>query len=180
MIENNILNDSGIHIKHNFFSSDILKSINDTFDKKDFKETYQPEEIFYGNRYQAYPCYQKRDNDIIFNYIKSYIENIVKKKFELLVVMRKVYSEELLKSKVNTKYGLKHKDGSDLAGVISLDHTVDGGTAFYYNQCDNYPDIEIGSWPNRMILYKGNRWHSSCHDFSYKVRKNICFFIDYK
>jgi hypothetical protein len=183
MISNelNILNEGGFFIKNNVLPQTLYNNVIQYFNKKDFEETYQPENIFYGNKYQAYPCYQKHiHSGDLYDFIKTILKKIIDKDFNLALTLRKVYSEELLKSKVNTKYGLKHKDDSDFAGVISLDQTVDGGTAFYYNECDKYPDIEIGAFPNRMVLYRGKRWHAPCHDYTFNIRKNICFFIFYK
>jgi len=115
---------------------------------------------------------------IIGNYFKTSFND----DFRVETTYRKVYSEELLKSKCNTRYGFIHTDGGMYgnclyAGVIYMDFSNTGGTAFFNAPSDKFPDIEIGAVPNRLILYDNKRFHAPSHDFTYEVRKNICFFI---
>ena len=175
--ELNIINDDGIFIKNNFFNKEIFEKLETSFNNKDFDEIHQPLQIKYENKYQAYPCYQKNAEMEISNFIGNYFSLNLKNTFKLKTILRKTYSNELLKSVYNKKYGIIHKDNCYLAGVVYFDKTFNGGTAFYNEQTDKLSDIEVGAYPNRMILYKGNRLHSSCHDFSFKVRKILCFFI---
>ena len=58
-----------------------------------------------------------------------------------------------------------------------MDFSVTGGTAFFNAQSDKFPDIEIGAVPNRLVLYDNKRFHAPSHDYTYDVRKIICFFI---
>tara|TARA_R110001592_G_scaffold114758_2_gene314868 strand:+ start:1226 stop:1786 length:561 start_codon:yes stop_codon:yes gene_type:complete len=179
----NVKNEGGIYIRENFFSEEQLSKIKNDFKSKTFYSHHQPEKYECGNRFQAYPCYQNEEDtsDVCYT-IGNYFKTAFDDNFRVEAIYRKVYSEELLKSKCNTRYGFIHKDGGMretciYAGVVYMDFTVTGGTAFFNSPADKFPDIEIGAVPNRLILYDNLRYHAPSHDFTYEVRENICFFI---
>ena len=53
-----------------------------------------------------------------------------------------------------------------------------GGTAFFENQWDKVPDVTYGSWPNRLVLYNGQRNHAACHDYTFEKRYSIILFFN--
>tara|TARA_Y100000004_G_scaffold180910_1_gene226040 strand:+ start:194 stop:751 length:558 start_codon:yes stop_codon:yes gene_type:complete len=179
---NNVKNEGGIYIKENFFTKEQFDKIKNDFDSKEFYSHHQPEKYECGNRFQAYPCYQSDDTNDISYIIGNHFKTSFDTDFRVETTYRKIYSEELLKSKCNTRYGFIHKDGGlyetcIYAGVIYMDFSVTGGTAFFNAQSDKFPDIEIGAVPNRLVLYDNKRFHAPSHDYTYDVRKIICFFI---
>ena len=60
---------------------------------------------------------------------------------------------------------------------VNFDQSFDGGTAFFENRWEQVPDITIGAYPNRLILYYGGRWHAPAFDHTYKERKTLSFFL---
>ena len=81
------------------------------------------------------------------------------------------------------KYGFVHKDCPDgepaLAGMMYFDQSFDGGTAFFANQMDKIPDIYISAYPNRLVLYHGNRFHAPAIDYTFKERLTLTFFCTF-
>tara|TARA_Y100000114_G_scaffold157041_1_gene186704 strand:+ start:531 stop:1073 length:543 start_codon:yes stop_codon:yes gene_type:complete len=172
------LKDGGFYIKPNFLNNKDFNYVKKNITKLKYKETYQPENTFYGNRYQAYPCYEAEDKTFYSIFLKALTKAFDREPKKLFVVVRKILTSELLKSKTNTKYGLTHKDAHGYAGVFCFDQTVDGGTAFFENSWDKYPDIQIGAYPNRLVVYNGNRHHAAMHDFTFDTRYVIVLFFD--
>ena len=86
--------------------------------------------------------------------------------------------EEVKRSKVNTVYGTIHKDSTELAAVLYFEQTTSGGTVFFENGIDKYPDISVGAYPNRLILYNAQRWHTAAADFTFKERHVLLIFFD--
>jgi hypothetical protein len=179
-----IINNGLIYIDDNFLPKDIFDDLflkiknNELY----FEPTFQPKGYEYGNRFQAFPCYESYYLQIIDekinNFIKTKIENLLNvETYDFRCAFRKVIIDELKKSKIDTKYGLIHKDdGDNIAGIISFNQTVDGGTAFFNYMWDKKPDITIGSKPNRFILYNAQRPHSTSTDFTYDERINLTIF----
>ena len=173
-----------IYIEPNFLDEILFNEFKENLKKYKFIETYQPKRAHYGNRFQAFPCYETEDLkiidkkfcDIFTNKIKNIlnIDNI-----KISMFLRKNLTEELKISKANTKYGFVHRDElSEFAGVFHFVQSVDGGTAFFENHWEKVPDIEIGAYSNRLIIYNGNRWHSSCTDFTFNERIALTIFIN--
>lgn len=175
MIES-ILNGS-IYLKPNFLSEVLYKGSINLLNNLEYEATYQPSEVYYGNRFQAYPCYQTTIGEET-NVYKKHLQEILKVNFELTVIARKVLSEELRQSKVNDRYGLIHSDpNADIAGILYFDQTVSGGTAFFEHEWDKEPDIVVGAYPNRLLMYNAKRPHAPCQDFTFEERKILAFFI---
>ena len=88
-------------------------------------------------------------------------------------------TEELLKSKTNTPYGIIHQDSDEnqFAAVMPFYQSNSGGTAFFEYVFDKYPDIQIGAYPNRLIIYGAKRHHAACNDFSFKETYKLNFFF---
>ena len=63
---------------------------------------------------------------------------------------------------------------------MHFDQSYEGGTAFFEHYWDKIPDIYIGAYPNRLLLYSSNRWHCPSFDFSYKERDSLAFFLTVK
>ena len=188
----NFLYKGDIHIHPNFLSDDIYKDVLKKLNKLKWNETYQPNggvltknnSSSYGNRYQACPTYE---------YLFKYHQNYIQEKFEKLLgekiieykcIARKIITEELKKSQCKGRYGFIHRDIEDkylnapvFAAVMYFDQSFDGGTAFFENRWEQVPDITIGAYPNRLILYYGGRWHAPAFDHTYKERKTLSFFL---
>ena len=100
--------------------------------------------------------------------------------------IRKSITEEVKRSKVNGKYGHIHQDlqngkddavPSEFASVFSFVQSYDGGTAFFENEGDTAPDIEVAAYRNRLVAYGSGRLHTSCTDFTFKERNVLVSFI---
>ena len=175
-----------IHIENGFFSDENYEFLVNKIEKLNFIETYQPATEFYGNRFQAQPTWEYSGIENLHKNLKkefvSNLENILDIKIKSCkTVIRKTITSEILKSKVNTKYGLIHRDSvgeddfCDIAGVLYFTQSYDGGTAFFEKEFDKYPDIEISAYPNRLIMYDARRSHASCHDFTFNERYVLAF-----
>jgi len=174
----NLIKQGSIITKPQFLTNEQYNHTLNIFNNNKFYGSYQPSEVYYGNRLQAYPCYQynlSKDENQLFEQL---ISEMLETKIQLHTIARKIITQELLQSKCNTQYGYVHIDKDfDLAGVLSFDQTVSGGTVFFENQWDKYPDISIGSYPNRLILYNAKRPHAPSQDFSFAERKILAFMI---
>ena len=180
-----------IHIHPDFFEDNLYKQIIKKASSIKTKPTSQPQRKTYGNRMQAMPCHEA-----LFNFKKD----VIISKFEDLLgvkiinyecLYRKIKTAELKKSQCNARYGFIHKDTETfveesrisqyrLAGVMHFDQSYEGGTAFFEHYWDKVPDIYIGAYPNRLLLYNSNRWHCPSFDFSYKERDSLAFFLTVK
>ena len=173
--------EGSILLKPQFLPLEVYNSTLDIFNNNKFYATYQPSEIFYGNRLQAYPCHQyilREDENKIFTDLMC---QLLETPIELFTIARKIITTEIQQSKCNTKYGYIHQDSHcDLAAVLPFDQTVDGGTAFFENIWDKYPDVTVGAYPNRLIVYNSQRPHSPSHDFTFAERKVLAFMIKLK
>lgn len=160
-------------------------------EKYHYDETYQPSSVYYGNRFQSpLPCWE---TDYLVNCdsdMNEKIESQVQKLFAKPIIdwhcrIRLTITDEL-KQSVHLKHGGSnsigsvHHDAYDYAGVLPFEQSYTGGTAFYENNWDKAPDIIYGSWPNRLVLYKGKRNHAACHDFTYDKRYMLVLFFNLK
>lgn len=182
-ISDSIRNGS-IYIKPNFLGQDLYEEFNNKVLKKyKFKPMYQPHAVHYGNRFQAQPCWEtetlEKIDKKIYNVFKKEIENILDEKLTRFDgFIRKNITEEIKISKVNTKYGVIHMDQkAEFACVYQFTQSIDGGTAFFENAGDKYPDIEISAYTDRLIMYSGRRWHTNCIDFTFPERNVLALFI---
>lgn len=178
---NNLQEDGGLYLKPNFFPEKIYNNLLDKFEKNTFVETYEPAKRLFGHRFQGYPCYNLiLEEGEEYNFIKNFINTSLNlNEFNLVVKLRKVYSDEILKSKCDGHYGYIHTDTASLvAGVVHFEQTIDGGTAFFEHYIDKHPDIKVGAYPNRLIMYSSSKYHSSCQDFNFNVRKTLAFFVE--
>jgi len=173
-----IIKQGSIVLKTNFLNNEEFLFAQNIFNNFEFYETYQPSEVYYGNRLQAYPCYQHILNESDNLIFKNKLSQELNSRIELTVIARKIYTKEILESKCNTKYGYVHEDMSDIAGVLHFDQTCEGGTAFFENSWDKYPDISVGAYPNRLLLYNAKRYHAPCHDFTFEERRVLAFMIN--
>jgi len=194
-----ILN-KGISQHHNFFPQEKFENIKKDLETLDYQATYQPSSKEYGNRMQAFPCYESyyhKENA----YMKSRLETILGTKItEFKTLARKTVLEELKGSAQQFgNYGFIHKDTSNaasvpnasqadtssqqvkekplLAGMMYFDQSYRGGTAFFFSQMEKVPDIYISAVPNRLVLYSGGIHHAPCFDYSYKERVTLSFFF---
>jgi len=173
----------GISIHPSFFEQDKFLQIKNDIDNLDYKEDYQPggTDIHYGNRFQAFPCYQST----YYNekeYIINKLEGVLNRKIvDYKTIARKTILEEVKKSKVYGKYGFVHRDIDNptplIAGMMYFDQAFDGGTAFFENSWDKVSDIYVSAYPNRLVLYCGSRWHAPAFDYTYEERKTLSFFL---
>ena len=174
-----ILNGS-IHIERNFLEPKLYTKMLKEIPKLKYKAGYQPSAVYFGNRFQAYPTNEVDHWNKYKDIVVKKIENLLGCKIKIVnLKLRKMITEELLKSKTNTPYGIVHHDaGSKLAAVLSFYQSNSGGTAFFEYSFDKYPDIQIGAYPNRLIIYDGSRNHSPCNDFTFKETYKLNIFFN--
>ena len=167
-----------------FFEPDKFNSIKRDLDRLKYHPVHQPYKNKYGNRKQAFPCYEgvyDKEND----YITTGIETILQTKItDFKTVARKIILSEVKESPQNFgKYGFIHRDypiGDReplIAGMMYFDQAYDGGTAFFNNQMEKVPDIYISAGPNRLVLYHGGIYHAPCLDYTFKERLTLSFFF---
>ena len=177
--------DGGISIHPMFFSKEKFYSIKSDLDRLKWHKVHQPSGASYGNRMQAFPCYENqydKENDYITNKIEGILQTKI---IDFRTVARKIILSEIKQSPQNFgKYGLVHRDypaGEKeepiIAGMMYFDQAYDGGTAFFNNQMERVPDIYISAVPNRLVLYHGGRYHSPCLDYTFKERLTLSFFF---
>mgnify|MGYP003659575135 FL=1 len=168
-----------IHIERNFVESKLYIKMSKEISKLKYKAMYQPHSGYYGNRFQAYPVNECDPWNKYKELFVNKIENLLGCKIKNVKIrMRKMITEELLKSKTNTPYGLIHQDPENQFGaVMPFYQSNSGGTAFFEYEFDKYPDIQIGAFPNRLIIYNAKRHHAPCNDFTFKetYKLNILF-----
>ena len=174
-----ILNGS-IHIERNFLEPKLYTKIFKEISKLKYKAGYQPGTLYFGNRFQAYPTNEvdhwNKYKDIVVKKIENLLECKIK---NVKLKLRKIITKELLKSKVNTPYGLVHQDRyHQFAALLPFFQSNSGGTAFFERQSDKYPDIQIGAYPNRLIIYDASRFHAACNDFSFKETHKLNIFFN--
>ena len=192
---------NGISQHWNFFPQEKYQKIEKDLKELDYKATYQPSTNTYGNRLQAFPCYENYYYDENA-YMKSRLEDLLKTKItEFKSLARKTVLDEIRVSPQNFgKYGLIHRDttyqtsipnagragdvqGQNvvdrpmIAGMMYFDQAYNGGTAFFFNQMENVPDIYVSAVPNRLVLYSGGIYHAPCFDYTFKERLTLSIFF---
>ena len=195
-----ILN-KGISQHWNFFPPEKFDKIESDLKNLDYKASYQPYTNTYGNRLQAFPCYESYYFDEN-PYMKSRLEDLLKTKItEFKSLARKIVLDEIRVSPQNFgKYGLIHRDttyqtsipnagkagdvkGQNIAdrpmiaGMMYFDQAYNGGTAFFFNQMERVPDIYVSAVPNRLVLYSGGIYHAPCFDYTFKERLTLSIFF---
>ena len=194
-----ILN-KGISQHWDFFPREKYQKIERDVKNLDYKASFQPSTNTYGNRLQAFPCYEAYYFDEN-PYMKNRIEEILKTKVtEFKCLARKIVLDEIRVSPQNFgKYGLVHRDTTLInavpnagqmgargqqhtdrpliAGMLYFDQAYDGGTAFFHNQMEKVPDIYVSAVPNRLVLYSGGIYHAPCFDYTFKERLTLSLFF---
>ena len=192
------ITNNGISQHWNFFPQEKYQKIERDLKSLDYKASHQPATNTYGNRLQAFPCYESYYHDEN-DYMKSRLEDLLKTKItEFKSLARKIVLDEIRVSPQNFgKYGLVHKDttykagvpnggqagGQQLvdrpmvAGMMYFDQAYNGGTAFFFNQMEKVPDIYISAVPNRLVLYSGGIYHAPCFDYTFKERLTLSLFF---
>jgi len=180
----NYLDKGGIFIDEEFLDVKIFMQLKKEFDSFKYIEGYQPAKIFYGNKFQSYPTY---DCDITRTkwgqIIKKTLEKCINQKiFDEKFRARRIVMEEVKKSQFNREYGGIHHDGefSKYAAVLYFDQSFTGGTGFFRYNFDHRPDTYISAYPNKIIIYRGQRWHAAFNDFTFPVRQICPLFFDIK
>ena len=198
-----ILN-KGISQHWDFFPREKYQKIERDVKNLDYKASFQPSTNTYGNRLQAFPCYESYYFDEN-PYMKSRLEDLLKTKItEFKCLARKTILDEIRVSPQNFgKYGLIHRDttyqtsipnagkagdvkGQNIAdrpmiaGMMYFDQAYNGGTAFFFNQMERVPDIYVSAVPNRLVLYHGGRFHANCFDYTMEERITLSFFFKLK
>jgi|TARA_R100000149_G_C5879877_1_gene144588 hypothetical protein len=173
------INKGALHIESDFFTKEIYNDIFFDLKQVDYTACYQPSPTLYFNRLEAYPTHEylyNKYNEFIIEKIQFMLGCEIK---DFSCFARKLLKSELEKSSQGkTKYGFVHKDETDFAGVIGLDESTNNGTAFYEHEWHRFPNSEIGSYPNRLVMYSGNRYHSTCYDFNLKETIKLVFFCN--
>ena len=170
------LNEGSLYIKPCFLSEEEFLEFESRIKNYSYVDTYQPIGTVYGNRFQSYPCWETNDlakvDAEFYELFKKKLEHILGSNILLNMRIRKVLTEEIKRSKVNTKYGHVHADHveAQYAGVYYFVQSFDGGTAMFETPSDKVPDIEVSAYRNRLVLYSGQRWHSPCTDFTFDER----------
>jgi len=171
------INFGGIRVCNQFLDNKSFDWLDKKVKKLKYIETYQPKGHYYGNRYQAYPCYENSNDLEISSLMRANITSLFGRQLkDFNLITRKTKSDELQKSKVNTPFGLIHSDDCDYASILYFDQTVSGGTCFFEYQLDKYPDITVGAYPNRFIAYSGRRPHAPAYDYTFKERYIVATF----
>ena len=195
-----ILN-KGISQHCDFFPREKYQKIERDVKNLDYKASFQPSTNTYGNRLQAFPCYESYYFDEN-PYMKSRLEDLLKTKItEFKCLARKTILDEIRVSPQNFgKYGLIHRDttyqtsipnagkagdvkGQNIAdrpmiaGMMYFDQAYNGGTAFFFNQMERVPDIYVSAVPNRLVLYSGGIYHAPCFDYTFKERLTLSIFF---
>jgi len=178
-LDEHILNGS-IHIERNFLENKLYNKMSKEISKLKYKALYQPHATYFGNRFQAYPVNELDNWNKYKDTVVQKIENLIECKIKNVKLMvRKILAEELLKSKTNTPYGIVHRDsGNQFAAILFFHQSNSGGTAFFEYEYDKYPDIQIGAYPNRLIIYSAKRNHAPCNDFTFKETYKLNIFFD--
>tara|TARA_R100000149_G_scaffold64268_1_gene36086 strand:+ start:483 stop:1028 length:546 start_codon:yes stop_codon:yes gene_type:complete len=168
-----------VHLENNFFTDEIYKDVYFNLKQVNFNACYQPAQTLYYNRLEAYPCHEywyNRYDEFILLKLRSLLGCELK---DFKCFARKLIGKELKKSPQGShKYGLVHKDDMDFACVLSLDESVNNGTAFYEHQFHRAPYMEVGAYPNRLVLYSGHRYHSTCYDFNLEESTKLVMFFN--
>jgi hypothetical protein len=177
------LQQDGILIKESFLDEKVFEQLKKDFDTFQYIEHYQPSHFPYGNRFQSYPCYDSFIQDHKWGkFIKKEIEKFLKAKiFDYTLVARRIVMNEVRQSQFDRDYAGVHHDGEmcKFAGVLYFDQSYKGGTGFFRYNFDQKPDAYISAKPNRLIIYRGSRWHAPFNDFTYHVRTVMPFFFDF-
>ena len=179
------LTNGGIYINNNFLSEDEFNKVVEEVKNMELHPTYQPENTLFGSRFEAFPCYEtdyfSRIKSNILITFKLQIEELFGEPFHKFdMKLRKTLTEEVRRSAQNHKYGITHVDQSGYAGVFYFSQSINGGTAFFRNTFDRYPDIEIGALPNRLVVYPASYPHAPCTDFNTEDRYSLAMFFDTK
>jgi hypothetical protein len=185
MISKDYILGGGVSIHPGFFSKEKFYSIKSDLDKLEWHKAHQPAGTYYGNRLQAFPCYEnKYDKEDVL--IKNKIEILLQTNItDFKVLARKIILSEIETSPQNFgKYGFIHRDYPPedeseplIAGMMYFDQAYDGGTAFFNSQMEKVPDIYISAEPNRLVLYHGGRYHAPCLDYTFEERLTLSFFF---
>ena len=180
---NYVLN-GGIVTLPGFFPANKYWDIKRDLDENlEWRESHQPFKNQYGNRLQAFPCYESpydKENDFTINKLEDILQTKI---CDFKTLARKIVLSEIKQSPQNFgKYGFIHRDTSIedkeplIAAVMYFDQAYDGGTAFFENHWDKTPDIYVSAYPDRLILYNGHRWHAPAFDYTFEERKTLSFF----
>jgi|TARA_R110002012_G_C11390448_1_gene584452 hypothetical protein len=163
---------------------DVYDELNARKEDYDYLKVYQPDNVPYGNRQQAYPCYETLTLAQIDPEMDAAIRNQVQALFSQKIIEWRCRIRYSLSSEVkecqafkNTNYGFIHTDDKDFAGVLPFEQSLTGGTSFFSYHWDKVPDVTHGAWPNRMIVYNGKRWHAACQDYSFEKRSVLAIFF---
>jgi len=174
------LMNGSFYLQPDWLDYKLFTEIKAQLPKFKYKALYQPHGTYYGNRFQAYPCYEiflTKYNSIFIPKFEDILQKKIEKK-SFRCIVRKAIIEEVKKSKVSTPFAIVHSDPSEIAAVLYFDQTPDGGTVFFENRGDKYPDTSIGAYPNRLLMYNGKRWHAVATDFTFKERYVLAFFFN--
>ena len=174
-----ILNGS-IHIERNFLEPKLYDKMFKEMSKLKYTARCQPGALYFGNRFQAYPTNEVDHWNKYKDIVAKKIEDLLGCKIKnVKLKARKMITKELLKSKTDTTYGIVHHDPDhQFAAVLSFYQSNSGGTAFFEYENDKYPDIQIGAYPNRLIIYSATRNHAPCNDFTFEETYKLNIFFD--
>ena len=99
-----ILNGS-IHIERNFLETKLYAKMFKEISKLKYKACYQPSAKYFGNRFQAYPTNEVDHWNKYKDIIVKKIENLLGCKIKNVgLMLRKMITKELLKSKTNSTF----------------------------------------------------------------------------
>ena len=165
---------------------DVYDELNARKENYEYEETYQPVVYSYGSRFHAYPCYETELLELVDAEMNNIIRSKVQKLFSQRIIdwqcrVRLSLSSEMKESGAfkDGNYGFVHTDKPhNFAGVLPFDQSPTGGTAFFEYHWDKVPDITHGTYPNRLILYSGKRWHAAGQDFNIEKRYVIPMFFN--
>jgi hypothetical protein len=164
---------------------DVYDELDARKENYEYEETYQPVVYSYGSRFHAYPCYETEPLELVDAEMNNIIQSKVQELFSEKIIdwqcrVRLSLSSEMKQSGAfkGGNYGFVHIDPYKFAGVLPFDQSPTGGTAFFEYHWDKVPDMTHGTYPNRLILYNGKRWHAAGQDFNIEKRYVLPLFFN--
>ena len=164
---------------------DVYDELDARKENYEYEETYQPVVYSYGSRFHAYPCYETEPLELVDAEMNNIIQSKVQELFSEKITdwhckIRLALSSEVKESNsmTNSNYSFVHKDPESFAGVLPFEQSPTGGTAFFEYHWDKVPDVTYGSYPNRLLLYNGYRWHAAGQDFNIEKRYVLAMFFN--
>ena len=86
------LKQGSFHLHRNFLDPKVFRKLSSELSTFKYKATYQPHRLYYGNRFQAYPCYEFHFHTYDHIFIPQ-LESIIKKKIDKKIIQETLETE---------------------------------------------------------------------------------------